>query len=225
MPASATDEQLIGTLVDDFVVAMERGVPREIATFLCTDEAEAFLDHVADPDEYDPVDVTEVEPATIHAIDVFGDIAVVRLNRITDEVKSLYCRREGARWTCCEHAEFDLTAAHLDGVPEVPEPVRALRHVPIGELSHDDLCVLVDHGVAPRNLVPVLFRYLDYGRLREDAYAAVAATLLAVDVGYWATDIESTVHGRFLAKDLVEDTVLAGAARDFLGRNGSGDSV
>jgi len=226
MRATEADEQQLRTLVDDFVVAVERGVPREIAALLCAEEAESLLDHVDDPDEYEPIDVTEAVPATIHGIQVFGDIAVVAVNRITDEVKSLYCRRVDGRWLCCEHAEFDLTAAQLDGAAgDAAERVGALSNVPIGELALAQLCVLVDHGVARRNLLPILFRHLDWGRVREDdpaGYVQAVSTVFAVDPDYWVADSESQLRARLRAEDVLRDATddaddaLARLATEFL---------
>jgi hypothetical protein len=107
------DESLIADLIEAFSVAVERAVPRELAALMCADEAESFVDNISDPEP------EGVEPVGEHTVDVlavrvFGDLAVARFMRSTEDVRTLYFRREDGRWTVCADGEDDLSLEQLE---------------------------------------------------------------------------------------------------------------
>jgi hypothetical protein len=198
MPDVGDDEQRIVTAVMDFAVAVERGVPREMASLMCEEEARDFLDSVADPDVEEPVVVEDMAPVRIAAVRVFGDRALVRFRRRTDEVRTLYCRREADRWTVCANAEDDLTAEQLD------EDLRlrtAATSTPLGSLSDDQLGELLGHGVCLGVLVPRALDRVEW-QSRYGVLSGLVGAMFGVGAAYWAGDVVSSTRARILAEQL-----------------------
>jgi hypothetical protein len=102
------DESLITDLIEAFSIAVERAVPRDLAALMCADEAESFLDNISDPESEGVVPVRE-QAVHVLAVRVFDDLALARFTRSTEEVRTLYFRREDGRWTVCADAEDELS--------------------------------------------------------------------------------------------------------------------
>jgi hypothetical protein len=87
MSSSDGDESLILGLIGEFWVAVERGIPREIAALMCAEEAERFLDNVFDPDSDDPVEPIDAPGFEVSCVRVFGDVAFARIIHATGVVR------------------------------------------------------------------------------------------------------------------------------------------
>jgi CDI immunity proteins len=214
MVSPGVDESRIRDLISEFSAAVERESPREIAVFMCADEAEPFLDNTSVPHDH----VAErVETSTVRVIDVrvFGDTAFARFARETDEVRSLYFRREHGRWTVCADAEDDLSLEQLEGNawPAAPSDatrlVRAaheLRRKPIGSLGVEGLRFLLLQNEGLDVLLPRTMILLQSEPLLEgDLYPGdLLAAALQVDHDYWRKDPVSLTRMRIVV-DAIRD--------------------
>ncbi|MEV6326006.1 contact-dependent growth inhibition system immunity protein [Nocardia sp. NPDC051787] len=152
MRPSVDDESLILGLINEFWVAVERGIPREIATLMCAEEAEQFLDNVSDPDCDEPVEPIGEPAFEVAGIRVFGDFALARIVRSPDNVATLFFQHEAGMWTVCADADEELSLEQLedDVWPAMPadatrlmRTVHELRRKPIGRLTVEDVrCLL-----------------------------------------------------------------------------------
>jgi hypothetical protein len=200
------DERRVVTTVREFAAATERGVPREMASFMCADEAQRFLDTVGDPDNQDPMVVDEFVPVAIRSVRVFGDCAVVRFTRSSDEVRTLYCRLEDGRWTVCADAEDDLTATQLDehlANRALSSHVRELCRTPVGALTDDELGVLIANDVCADTLVPMALDRLEW-QTRHESPSGLISAVFAIDRERWTRDIVSLTRARILAEHITE---------------------
>jgi hypothetical protein len=192
------DETAIRHLVQEFSNAVERCVPREMAALMCADEAEGFLDRVADPDA-DGAAVDEVITLGFREVRVFGDLAVARFTRSSANVQTLYLRRESGRWTVCADAEDELSLAQLE--PDPKPDGHQLRHNPIGELNLAELRVLVDLNEGLDHLMRFTLHRLEWGRpFPGDLFA----TTLRIEDDYWSRDPVSLTRLRFVIDKLHE---------------------
>jgi hypothetical protein len=214
MVSPGVDESRIRDLISEFSAAVERESPREIAALMCADEAEPFLDNTSVPHDH----VAErVETPTVRVMDVrvFGDTAFARFARETDEVRSLYFRREHGRWTVCADAEDDLSLEQLEGNawPAAPSDatrlVRAaheLRRKPIGSLGVEDLRLLLSQNEGLDVLLPRTMIWLQSEPLLEgDLYPGdLLAAALHVNHDYWRKDPVSLTRMRIVI-DAIRD--------------------
>lgn len=201
------DEKRVVTTVQEYAAATERGVPREMASFMCAAEARRFLDTVGDPDNEDPMVIDEFVPVEITAVRVFGDCAVVRFTRDSDEVRTLYCRLEGGRWTVCADAEDDLTVEQLDENmtnPTLSSSVHELCRIPIGALTDDELGVLVTNDVCLDRLLPMALDRLEW-QTRHESPSGLISTVFAVARECWTRDIVSLTRARILAEQVMNN--------------------
>ncbi|MEU2122778.1 Rv0361 family membrane protein [Nocardia niwae] len=99
-----TDDAQIRSVLVNFAVAVESGSARQVAELLCAEEAATFTDRVSGGEEAEqsgPSRHGERRPVDISAIDIRGDIASARVARPPSEPRSLYLRKEDARWKVC----------------------------------------------------------------------------------------------------------------------------
>jgi hypothetical protein len=216
------DEAAIAALLRAFALATDRAVPREMAAFMCADEAENFLDNIPESDwDDDPVLAGDPD-IDILGIRFFGDLALARFSRPHfASAATLVCRCEHGRWTVCADAEDELTLDQLEDVTPQADPlldahVRALRRIPVGALTTEDTRVLLTHrqgfGVLlPRVAVQLQWEPLLAARTPGDLLAAV----LDIDREHWAKDPVSRTRVRLAVDKLRGDGApLAAALRD-----------
>ena len=192
------DKGEIDNVVKAFALATDRAVPREMAALMCADEAETFLDNVADPDVAEPA-CLESEPVQSLDIRVFDDIALARITRPSFSKDSvIVCRREDGRWTVCADAEDDLSLeqleedphAALEHAPAERRRLQELRRTPIGRLSIADICDLLKHDegleyLLPRATIKLQWEPLLAGDSRPGDLMIAA---LGIDNAQWSKD-------------------------------------
>jgi hypothetical protein len=101
-----SDPVKIRALLGDFSAAVYGGKPRDVAKFLCAEEAQGYLDTIEEPDT--PAG-TEKPPAySVSDIQVKGDVASATVTFESDGTKTIYLRKEDNKWTVCASAEAQL---------------------------------------------------------------------------------------------------------------------
>ncbi|MGB6208921.1 contact-dependent growth inhibition system immunity protein [Mycobacterium sp.] len=212
---TADDEAQIGDLLRVFALATDRAVPREMAALMCADEAESFLDNVANPDADEPVD-TDSDPVGVLGVRVFGDIALARFTRpyFGGKDQTLVCRREGGRWTVCADAEDELSLEQLDDDVRVASEdatavirrVHALRRQPIGSLTTADIRILLSHNEGLSHLLPRAAVQLQWDPLLQGDLGPgdLLVAVLGIDEEYWSKDPVSLTRIRLAIDKLGE---------------------
>jgi hypothetical protein len=222
-----TDVDELAALLQDFALATERGAPQAMAALMCADEAERFLDNVADPDA-EGIDNPVNTPIELLGVGVFGDRAWIRFTRpYFHKPDVVTCRKESGRWTMCEDVGEELSLDQFEGDPQTtPDPVDedrqhilSLRRRPVGQLTATDLKVLLSHGEGLTYLVPRVANTLHWEPLTSDGQPGeLLLAVLGIDEQYWATDQISLVYVRSAAEkvdamvDAVPDAVQRHAA-------------
>ncbi|MFI9506326.1 contact-dependent growth inhibition system immunity protein [Nocardia sp. NPDC052566] len=210
-----SDEQLILRLIQAFSVAVERGLPHEIAALMCADEAEAFLDDIADLDGDEPVDPIEEPAIAVALVRVFGDLAMAYVTHPGGVEGQLFFRREERRWTVCADAEDELSLEQLeDNVwPAVPAEVSGLvwtvhelRRKPCGSLSIEDLRLLLRQGEGVGVLLPRASNQLQWNPLAEGDFFPGDLLVATLQLGreHWARDPVSLTRIRIAIDRLAE---------------------
>jgi ketosteroid isomerase-like protein len=95
-------------LIDDFSAAVNIGNPRDMATFMCAEEAQSFLDTVENPEgpELVPYKLSyKVSDVDVH---VHGDAASATLTCKPTGTQTMYFRGEGGKWTVCAPARDQM---------------------------------------------------------------------------------------------------------------------
>lgn len=194
------DEASIRALVGEFRVAVERGIPREAAALMCAEEAEQFLDDVADPDYDGPPVETIGEPSfELSGIRIFGGVALARITHAPDDFATLFFRHEAGRWTMCADAADDLSLDQLENAEVRPLPeaatrlmrtVHHLRGRPIGGLTVEDHRCLLLQREGVEFLLPRAVDRLHWDPLvAGDLYPGdLLAAALRVGPEHWARD-------------------------------------
>ena len=204
-------------MVKAFALAADRGVPREMAALMCADEAESFLDNVADPD-FDDLAWSESEPVQTLNIRVFDDIALARITRPSFSADSvIVCRREDGRWTVCADAEDDLSLEQLEQDPRAApgrspalrRRLQELRRKPIGRLTIADTCELLKHDegldhLLPRATIKLQWEPLLAGDSRPGELMIAA---LGIDTAQWSRDPVSLFRIRSAIRKIRETGV------------------
>lgn len=213
-----TDAEELAALLQAFALATERAAPQAMAALMCADEAERFLDNVADPDD-EGIDDPASTPIELLGIGVFGDRAWIRFTRpYFHKPDVVTCRRESGRWTMCEDVGDELALDQFeDGLHTTPDGgatdqphIRSLRQRPIGQLSTTELKVLLSHGEGLAHLVPRVANTLHWEPLTSDSEPGeLLLAVFGIDEQYWVTDQISLVYVRAAAEkvDAMEDAV------------------
>jgi hypothetical protein len=98
-----SDPVKIRALLGDFSAAVYGGTPRDVATFLCAEESQSYLDTIEEPDtRVAPEDPPAYSVSDIH---VEGDVGSATVTFEPEGTKTLYFRKEGNKWTVCAAAE------------------------------------------------------------------------------------------------------------------------
>ncbi|SDM56814.1 contact-dependent growth inhibition system immunity protein [Allokutzneria albata] len=225
---ASEDDPLIRELFGAFLVAVRRQVPRELAALMCEDEAQSFLDTVANPDDDVPAEPVEEPIVRVVGVRVFGDVALARFTQEDDEIRTLHFRRENGRWTVCADAEDDMSLDQLED--DAPSAGHPLRRTPVGRLGAEDLRVLLERGEGLDILLPrVVFRLRWEPLLRGAAFPGdVLLTVLGVDSERWVKDpvalvqmnsvVEAVHRLGNLADHGAPHDVIRGAITEFLAR-------
>lgn len=200
MRSSGDDESLILGLINEFWVAVERGIPREMAALMCAEEAEQFLDNVPDPEYDDPTGEPIGEPTfEVSGIRIFGDVAFARIIHSPDNVATLFFRYETGRWTVCADADEDLSLEQLedDVWPTMPADasglmwtVHELRRKPIGRLTDEDVRCLLQQNEGVDVLLPRVLHQLQWNPLAGGDLFPGDLLVAALRVGqeHWRRD-------------------------------------
>ncbi|MFF0457571.1 contact-dependent growth inhibition system immunity protein [Nocardia africana] len=216
MRSSVDDESLICGLINEFWVATERGVPREMAALMCAEEAEQFLDDVIDPDDdAPPVDPIGGPAFEVSGIGVYGDVALARITHSPDNVATMFFRHEAGKWTVCADADEDLSLEQFedDVWPALPadatdlmRTVGALRRTPIGDLTVEDVRCLLGQRVGVDVLLPRVLVQLNWDPLIAGDLFPGDVLVAALRVGrkHWERDPVALVRIRHLI-DTVRD--------------------
>jgi hypothetical protein len=96
----------IRALTNDFAKAVATGNPQNIASMMCADEAQPYLDRV-EPPEGD-TDAPADPGFEIGDVDVKGDAAAATLNFKGGGSQQLYFRKENGKWTVCDPAKGQM---------------------------------------------------------------------------------------------------------------------
>lgn len=213
------DAEALTALLQAFTLATDRGAPQEMAALMCTDEAERFLDNVADPDDEGIEDAVST-PIELLGIGVFGDRAWIRFTRpYFHKPDVVTCRRESGRWTMCEDVGEELSLEQFEDDPRTTpdqQRIQSLRRQPIGQLTTADLGLLLSHGEGLEVLVPRAANALHWEPLMSDGQPGeLLLAVLGIDEQYWAADQISLVYVRSAAEKV---DVMGDAAPDAVHR-------
>jgi hypothetical protein len=96
----------IRALTDDFAKAVATGNPQNIATMMCQEEAEPYLEQVEQPDG--EAQASDDPGFEIGDVKVKGDAAEATLNFKSGGSQQMYYRKENGKWTVCEPAKDQM---------------------------------------------------------------------------------------------------------------------
>lgn len=101
-----SDPARIKALIGAFSDSVSRGNPQEIATLMCREEAEPYLDAAADPGG--ELANAPKPKFRIGDIVVHGDAASATLIFRDDQTQTMYFRKNAGKWTVCAPAKDQM---------------------------------------------------------------------------------------------------------------------
>lgn len=101
-----SDSTKIKALINAFSESVSKGNPQEIAGLMCREEAEPYLDSVADPGG--EVANADKPKFKIGGVVVRGNAASANLLFQDNHSQTMYFRKEEGRWTVCAPAKDQL---------------------------------------------------------------------------------------------------------------------